>query len=71
MNEEERAKARQGYIPNPKPRTCQNCKHFQFEGDTVQTVSLGGMVVRRNPRCGLGDFPVWATATCNEYGEKA
>ena len=69
MSKQSDAKEAQGYIPCPTPRTCQNCKHFQFEEDTVQTVSLGGTVVRRNPRCGLGDFPVWATATCNEYVE--
>ena len=68
--EEPDAKARQGYIPSPTTRTCQNCAHLQSETVPVKTGWGEELETQRLLRCGLGGFPVWSTATCNEWGEK-
>ena len=61
------AKSRQGYIPKPTQRICQSCARLQSETVRVKTGWGEELEIQRLLRCGLGDFPVWSTATCNEH----
>lgn len=67
VGREPNAKARQGYDSCPELRTCQNCARLQFELVQVKTGWGEELEIRRLLQCGLGDFPVDQTATCDRH----
>lgn len=68
MSKQSEAKAAQGYIAKPVPKTCMNCQHYKVE--VTQTKSAYSSYIynkESNLRCRLGGFAVKKMATCNEF----
>lgn len=85
MSKQSDAKDRQGYNPKPEPKTCTNCRHFEFDTELpvwIQEQNLIAQVrgspapygpecaVFKNLRCAIGGFAVKRMATCKEFERK-
>lgn len=71
MSKQSEAKLKQNYNPKPVPRVCMNCEHYL--SDMVKVTgqySVNYYIEEKNKRCGLGEFAVKKTATCNEWRPK-
>lgn len=66
MSKQSEAKINQGYTRELK--TCANCKHFCFKEEKAGWNNQ--YVLEKELRCGIGEFKVHKTATCNLH-EKA
>lgn len=65
MSKQSDAKASQGYVAKPIPKTCANCKHLKMEVEEYKDWMLRIYTKEKNIRCGIGGFAVKKTATCN------
>lgn len=82
MSKQSDAKAAQGYVEKPIPRTCANCQYFRSDmllaawmieanrSYSVPRYSLPASGLEKNRRCDLGGFAVKKTATCNSFAHK-
>lgn len=66
------ARAAQGYRRNPD--TCRTCAKLQYDTKQVQGTRQWDQyetrLVRTNPHCGLGGFPVVVSSVCNQFEPK-
>jgi len=85
VSKTEKIKIEQGYVANPVPNTCVNCKHYLFEmklpawmRESNENFLANG---RRPPygescknesnrRCGIGKFAIKKSATCKLFEPK-
>lgn len=68
MSKQSEAKANQGYVAKPVPKTCMNCQHYR--SDLIDRPPTRNGVIytdEKNLRCGIGGFAVKKMATCNEF----
>ena len=77
MSKQSVAKEKQNYCAKPVPQTCANCKHltqnffhydekyFRIEGKNPDTSKYARQSYSDNLRCGIGEFAVKKTATCD------
>lgn len=86
MSKQSDAKASQGYQDKPVPPTCGNCRGLKsdrilpewMERENQHGRSFGRVAlwsvdasgVEKNLRCGLGNFAVKKSATCNLFLSK-
>jgi len=77
MSKQSVAKEKQNYCAKPVPQTCANCKHLtqnfyhytangtRIEGKNPDTEKYARPTYSDNLRCGIGEFAVKKTATCD------
>lgn len=70
MSRQSEAKEKQGYVAKSIPRTCPNCKHYQFDHVQIGPISTlypDGWWEDKNLRCDKGGFAVKKMGSCNEF----
>lgn len=76
MSKQSEAKAAQGYVEKPVPRTCTNCANLRFDMQLPAWMQKDPGVWgdqykhEANHRCGIGGFKVKKTATCSRWEER-
>lgn len=77
-----KAKEVQGYEQKPNPKTCINCRHYEFDMEIPLWQRMANdkqpgrydfalNAFPHNLRCALGGFAVKKMATCKEFERKA
>lgn len=66
MSKQSEAKEAQGYTREIK--NCGNCAHFSC--DVEMSEWNNNYRIERNLRCGIGEFKIHKTATCNMHCQK-